>query len=105
MRCSLICCLVVYGALCLRSLNAADRDFTLLLAGDGPDQLIIVGLKKDAVTIRDCEIRLGGQDHGYVATRQSFRNYLLQFDWMYEPHHAQPADGNSGLLVHIQGPP
>jgi hypothetical protein len=105
MRCSLICCLVVYVVLCLRSLNAADRDFAPLLAGDDPDQLMVVGLKKDAVTIRDGEIRLGGPDHGYVATGESYRNYVLQFDWMYEPHHAQPADGNSGLLVHIQGPP
>src|SRR5690349_4132601 len=105
MRCSLVCWLVVYGVLYVSPLNAGERDFAPLLTGDDPDQLMVVGLNKGHVTIRDGEIRLGGHDHGYVATRGSYRNYLLQFDWMYEPHHTKPTDGNSGVLVHIQGPP
>src|SRR5437867_2149041 len=83
---------------------AQDNAFTPLLKGDDLDQFEIVGLKKDAVTIKDGEIRLTGKDHGYVATKDSYHNYILQFEWMYEKFHAKPTDGNSGLLVHIQGP-
>jgi hypothetical protein len=97
---TVLCLVIAFGGVC-----AAERDFDLFLEGDDPNQFEVVGLKPDAITIRHGEIRLTSKEHGYVATKKSYRNYVLRFDWMYEPHHAQAADGNSGLLVHIQGPP
>ena len=86
------------------SAHAQDDGFTVLLKGNNLDQFEIVGLKKDDVTIKDGEIRFTGKQHGYVATKDSYRNYVLQFEWMYEKYHAKPDHGNSGLLVHVQGP-
>ena len=57
------------------------------------------------MVIKDGEIRLTGKAQGYVATKDSYQNYILQFEWMYEKHSGKPSDGNSGLLVHVQGPP
>lgn len=97
LACSLACLLN-------RTASAQDEGFTPLMKGNALDQFEIVGLDKGAVTIQDGEIRLKGKNHGYVATKKSYHNYILQFEWMYEKFHAKPSDGNSGLLVHIQGP-
>jgi hypothetical protein len=85
--------------------RATAADFTPLLAGDDPAQFEVVGLDKGALTIKDGEVRLAARAEGYFATKDSYRNYVLRFDWLYEAgYHAQPADGNSGLLLHVQGP-
>jgi hypothetical protein len=81
-----------------------DDGFMPLLKGDDLSQFEIVGLDKDAVADKEGEIRLTGKRHGYVGTKESFQNYVLQFEWLIEKFHAQPADANSGLLVHIQPP-
>jgi hypothetical protein len=91
---------------CFNLLIAAQPDnFTALMKGNDLDQFEIVGIDPGAATIKDGELRLTGKNHGYVATRDSYKNYILQFEWLYEKYHAKAADGNSGLLVHIQGPP
>jgi Domain of Unknown Function (DUF1080) len=81
-----------------------DDGFTPLLKGDDLSQFEFVGLDNDAVAVKDGEIRLTGNQKGYVGTKESFQNYVLQFEWLIEKFHAQPADANSGLLVHIQPP-
>ena len=81
-----------------------DDGLAPLLNGDDLSQFEIVGLDKDAVAVKDGEIRLTGKQHGYISTKDSFQNYILQFEWMIEKFHAQPTDANSGLIVHIQPP-
>ena len=53
-------------------------------------------------------VRLSGRPEGYFATEKEYRNYVLKFEWMYERPEGLKADddfgGNSGLLLHIQGP-
>ena len=82
---------------------AADG-FVPLVKGDDVAQFEIVGLDKEAITIKDGEVRLAAKAEGYFATKQSYKNYVLQFEWLYEKHHGKPSDGNSGLMVHMQGP-
>jgi hypothetical protein len=81
-----------------------DDGFAPLLNGDDLSQFEIVGLDKDAVAVKDGEIRFTGKQNGYIRTKESFQNYILQFEWLIEKFHAQPADANCGLLVHIQPP-
>jgi hypothetical protein len=82
--------------------------FEPLFDGDDASQFQIVGLAADDVVIRDGELRLSGKTKGYVATRQSYRDYVLRFEWMFERavgwRLGMPFHGNSGLLVHIDGP-
>jgi hypothetical protein len=81
-----------------------DDGFMPLLTGNDLSQFEIVGLDKDAVAVKDDEIRLTGKQQGYISTKDSFQNYVLQFEWMIEKFHAQATDANSGLIVHIQPP-
>ena len=85
---------------------AKEDEFVSLVKGDDPAQFEIVGLEKSELTLKDGEVRLQGDNkkNGYFATKDSYHNYALQFEWMYEKHHGKPSDGNSGLMVHIQGP-
>ena len=45
---------------------------------------------------------------GYFATKESFKNYVLKFEGMYERPEGLEADatfrGNSGLLIHSTPP-
>jgi hypothetical protein len=87
----------------------ADEDgFTPLLKGDDPTSFQLVGFGPETMTIREGVIRLTGKPNGYFATRESYKNYVVKFDWMYErPEGLEPGakfDGNSGLLVHIVEP-
>src|SRR5262249_24704385 len=84
--------------------GGADDGFTALVKGTDPAQFEVVGLDRASLTIKDGEVRLAGKPEGYFATRESYKNYLLQFEWLYEKHHGKASDGNSGLLVHISGP-
>jgi hypothetical protein len=51
-----------------------------------------------AFTVRDGTIVVSGDPTGYLATRASYRNFVVRYDWKF----ADPAGGNSGLLVFIQ---
>ena len=86
---------------------AAD-EFTPLASGSDPAQFELVGLGPDAIKVVDGEVRLSGKSDGYFATKGSYRDYTLQFEFMYERPSGLAADakfgGNSGLLVNLQGP-
>jgi hypothetical protein len=85
-----------------------DDSFTPLLEGNNLGKFERVGLLPDDVTVQDGEIRLSGQTKGYLAVKESYGNYVLRFDWMFEKpagwRAGEPFHGNSGLLVHISGP-
>src|SRR6266571_5720437 len=98
-------CLLV--ALSLTAL-AADEGFKPLVKGTDSNQFRLVGFGADTITIKDDgEIRLTGKPNGYFATKDSYKSYVVQFEWKYErPEGYKEGDkfgGNSGLLVHIVG--
>ena len=83
-------------------------DFVPIVKGNDISQFELVKLDGDSMTITDGEVRLTGTPAGYFATKASYKDYTLVFDWMYE----RPADlksdaafqGNSGCLVHVVPP-
>ena len=98
--------LLALSALGLRS--TADDESGYLLAGDDVSQLTLVAIPADKIAIKDKEVRLEGKPNGYFATKDSYKNYVLKFDWMYErPEGLEEGgsfDGNSGVLIHIAAP-
>lgn len=86
----------------------ADDESAYLLASDDLDQLTLVGFGPETIAIKDKEVRLTGKPNGYFATKASYKNYVLKFEWMYErPEGYEDGGkfgGNSGVLVHIDGP-
>jgi hypothetical protein len=87
---------------------AMASDDVPLFGGDIMGSLQLVGIGPDSIKVVDGEIRLTGKPNGYFATRGSYRNYVLTFDWMYERPDDLISDahfrGNSGLLLHVQPP-
>jgi hypothetical protein len=100
---------IVTSLLLLTPLAAAGDDggFVPLVSGDSADQFVLVGIKPDSIAVAEGEVRLTGKPNGYFATRGTYRNYVLRFDWMYDRPDDLKSDaafrGNSGLLVHITG--
>ncbi len=90
------------GCLFLSPLGAGDdKDFVSLFNGkDLTGWKTIVqgkGSPSQTFTVKDGVIVVSGKPNGYFYTEKSYKNYILRFDWKYIK------DGNSGLLVHIQG--
>jgi hypothetical protein len=96
--------LVAFGL----AVPAAAEDFVPLVKGDDAKALELVGIVSDTLKISDGEIRISGKPNGYFATKESYKNYDLKFEWMYERPGDLESDakfrGNSGLLIHIQMP-
>ena len=101
-----------YGPLLLLTVLAvpargADDDFVSLIKGTDLAQFELLGLDKDSMKIRDGEVWLDGKHKGYFDTKASYKNYVLEFEWMFErPEKYKDGDrfdGNSGVLLHIQG--
>lgn len=88
---------------------ADDDGFKPLVRGTDPTQFELVGIGPDALSIVEGEVRVSGKPNGYFATKESYKDYVFQYEWKYErPEGGKPGDDsqcNSGLLVHIQGPP
>ncbi len=88
-------------------LGRADDGFVPLFNGKNMSDFQLVGVSPETFSVENGVIRCSGKPNGYFATKKSYRNYVLQFDWRY----ARPAGlqqdsdfaGNSGLLVHITG--
>lgn len=89
------------------STRAAD-DFKPLVEGDDPSQFELVGIGPGTIRIEDGVVHISGKPNGYFATKESYQNYVVQFEWMYERPEGLESDagfdGNSGFLVHIQPP-
>ena len=88
--------------------NVDEPGFVPLLKGGDVDSFQLVAIGPDTMTIQNGEIRISGKPNGYFATKQSYQNYVLKFDWMYERPEGlelgSKFDGNSGLLLHIAKP-
>ena len=88
--------------------DSADDDFKPLVKGDDPSQFELVGLHPETIKVVDGEVRLTGKPNGYFATKGRYKDYVLQFEVMYERPEGLKDDGkfngNSGLLVNIDGP-
>jgi hypothetical protein len=86
--------------------GVAAEEFKPLVVGDDPKQFTLVAIGPETVTIRGGEVRVSGKPNGYFATKESYKNYVLRFEWMYERPEALKSDaafkGNSGLLLHIK---
>lgn len=90
------------------SAASSSADFVALIQGDDLSKLEMVKIAPDTITVKDGELRLSGKSTGYFVTKDSYKNYTLKFDFLYE----RPADltddaafkGNSGLLVSIETP-
>jgi hypothetical protein len=90
------------------SARAQDDGFIPLVEGTEAGQFALVGITEETITVSpEGEVALSGTPNGYFATKDSFENYTLRFEWMYERPDDLENDatfnGNSGLLVHIQG--
>ncbi len=89
--------------------RALGGDPAPLVKGTQPNQFNLVGLTPDSLTIEGGEVRLSGKPLGYFATRTSYRDFTLTFEYRFD----RPADlksdadfrGNSGLLLFLNGPP
>jgi len=87
-----------------------EEGYEPLVEGTDPNQLELVEIDEETISIsEDGVISLTGTPNGYFATKESYDDYILRFDWRYE----RPSDlsddstfdGNSGVLLHIQGEP
>jgi 3-keto-disaccharide hydrolase len=87
---------------------ARADDFVPIVNGDDVLSFELVGIGPGTIKIEGGEVRVSGKPDGYFATKESYKNYTLKFDWMYERPSDLDSDarfrGNSGLLLHIQGP-
>ena len=90
------------------ALPAAAEDFVPLIKDSDVQSLELVGIGPETLKIANGEIRISGKPDGYFATKESYKNYELKFEWMYERPSDLESDakfrGNSGLLIHIQAP-
>jgi hypothetical protein len=89
----------------LGAVSAADddKDFTPLFNGKDLSGFKIELGKEDnekskTFTVKDGVIIVSGKPNGYFYTEKPYKNYVLRFDWKFVK------DGNSGTLVHIDGP-
>jgi hypothetical protein len=100
--------LASWGLILAVSLSSRGDEtaFRPLVVGNDPSQFKLVAIGPDTLTIRDGEVRVSGKPDGYFATKNSFKNYVLRFEWRYERPDGLKADaafrGNSGLLLHIK---
>ncbi len=79
-----------------------------LVKGTDPAQFELVGLAVDSVAIDSGEVRLTGKPLGYFATRQTYKDFVLTFEFRYDRPEGLKSDadfrGNSGVLLHINPP-
>ena len=87
---------------------APGTDSSRWSTGTTLGHFVLVGIGPKSVTIQDGEIRVTGRPDGYFATRESYKNYVLRFEWKYERPEGLTSEaafqGNSGLLLHIAEP-
>lgn len=54
--------------------------------------------------VKNGEIQITGEPWGYLYTDKSYKNYVLQYSWMFPKDQPEKTTMNTGLLVHIQPP-
>jgi 3-keto-disaccharide hydrolase len=100
--------LLSVSVLVLSARAADDTGFRPLVEGSDASQFELVAIGPASLQINDGVIAVSGKPNGYFATKASYRNYVLKFDWMYERPYGLASDadfdGNSGLLLHIEPP-
>jgi hypothetical protein len=100
--------LAFVSVLVLSARAADDAGFKPLVRGSDPAQFELVVITPATLQIDNGQVAVSGMPNGYFATKDSYRNYVLKFDWMYERPESLASEaeftGNSGLLVHIEPP-
>lgn len=107
-RCLLAVAVLCAGLVALVNVAGAGEDkdekgFKQLFNGKNLDgwEIVLANKKADpdkVFAVKDGVIVVSGNPAGYFATKDSYKNYTLKYDWKF----SKP--GNSGLLVHIQPP-
>jgi hypothetical protein len=111
--------LLVAAAFAAVPLSAAEDDkeapkFVPIFNGKNLDGWVAVLGGKEAeagttFTVKEGALVISGKPAGYVATKKSFEDYTIKYDWKFvRPAKLEDDEkfgGNSGLLIHIQGPP
>lgn len=86
--------------------HAAHEGFESLVSGTDPSQFALIEIGPETLAIKGDEIRVSGKPNGYFATKKSYRNYVIRFDWRYDRPEGLTDErtfkGNSGLLLHIK---
>ena len=87
---------------------SSDDEYKPLVTGDDLSAFQLVGIGADDLSIVGQEIRVTGKPAGYFRTRDTYKNYILKFEWKYDRPAGLKPDakfaGNSGVLIHIAGP-
>ena len=87
---------------------AMADDFVPLFKTQSVDSLELVQVAPQDLSFKDGELRMSGASNGYFATKESYKNFTLKFDFLYERPEGLTDDekftGNSGLLVYIETP-
>ena len=90
------------------SLAAGPDDGFVSLTGDDPASAFDrIKLGDDSVTFVDGEIRLTGNPRGYLATKATYSDFALRFEWRIDvPPDADSTkiEANSGVLLRIKPP-
>lgn len=99
--------LILAGLVTAATAAAPEKGFVKLFNGKNLDGLHVVGVPPTTFRVEDGVIKCTGKPNGYIATKGSYKNYIVRFDWKY-PRPADLADdanfrGNSGLFIHITG--
>ncbi len=89
-------CFLLVGT---RAIAQDEKGFKPLFNGKNLDgwKVETRGKGENPFSVKEGMIVVKGRPAGYFYTDNSFKNYILRFDWKF----SKP--GNSGLLVHIQG--
>jgi len=99
--------LVAAAALAAGAVSQAEGEFRPLFNGRDMADFVLVSTPPDTYRVADGVIQVSGSPNGYFATKKSYRNYVLEFDWKYVRPAGLQNDaefpGNSGLLLHIAG--
>ena len=88
--------------------SLSAEEFRPVVVGNDAEQFVLVGVGPKTLAIHDGEVRVTGAPDGYFATRGSYKNYVLRFEWKYDRPEGLKSEasfqGNSGLLLHIAEP-
>lgn len=107
MRTRIIVLAAIASVIGVAGTRGDDTAFVPLVSGTSPNQFELIGIGPGSLTIDGGEVVLSGKPNGYFATKGTYKNYVLQFDWKYDRPDGLVSEakftGNSGLLVHITG--